>query len=236
MIHEILPAHVVAVEAFDDPEAVLLPDEHAVIARASEKRRREFTTVRHCARQALAALGVPAAPIMPGERGNPRWPAGVVGSMTHCAGYRAAALAHAVSTTSIGIDAEPHLPLPDGVLDMISDADERRMLTALHRTRDDLHWDRLLFCAKESVYKAWFPLTGRWLGFEDAEVAIDGDLPDGDLDTERGDDNERGTFVARLRADGPVIDGVRLTEFTGRWLIRANLITTAIVVDASRDG
>ncbi len=33
-------------------------------------------------------------------------------------------------------------------------------------------WDRLLFSAKESVYKAWFPLTGRWLGFEEAAITI----------------------------------------------------------------
>ena len=38
---------------------------------------------------------------------------------------------------------------------------------------DELHWDRILFCAKEATYKAWFPLTRRWLGFEDAHIIFD---------------------------------------------------------------
>src|ERR687895_622101 len=38
-----------------------------------------------------------------------------------------------------------------------------------------LHWDRILFCAKEAVYKAWFPLTRRWLEFADVAVSLDRD-------------------------------------------------------------
>jgi 4'-phosphopantetheinyl transferase EntD len=34
-------------------------------------------------------------------------------------------------------------------------------------------WDRLVFCAKEAVYKTWFPLAERWLGFDEADVTID---------------------------------------------------------------
>jgi len=109
VIEEILPAEVVAVEALADPPGVtLFPEEEAVIAKAVDKRRREFSTVRHCARLALAMLGLPRSPLLPGERGAPQWPVGVVGSMTHCAGYRAAAVARASDMVTIGIDAEPH--------------------------------------------------------------------------------------------------------------------------------
>ncbi|NDZ87966.1 4'-phosphopantetheinyl transferase, partial [Streptomyces sp. SID10115] len=77
---------VTVVETHEDPaDAVLFPAEEAVVANAVDKRRKEFTTVRHCARTALARIGVPAAPILPGHRGAPGWPDGVVGSMTHCA-------------------------------------------------------------------------------------------------------------------------------------------------------
>jgi 4'-phosphopantetheinyl transferase EntD len=48
-----------------------------------------------------------------------------------------------------------------GVLDRISLPDERAMLGDL--AAPGPRWDLLLFSAKESVYKAWFPLTGRWL-------------------------------------------------------------------------
>ncbi|TDP93966.1 4'-phosphopantetheinyl transferase family protein [Labedaea rhizosphaerae] len=212
MIDRILPAKAVAVEAFEDPpEAVLLPVEAAAVAKAVANRRREFTTVRHCARLAMAKLGVPYVPLVPGERGAPSWPSTVVGSMTHCAGYRAAVVAHATELRSVGVDAEPHGPLPDGVLDAVSLPAERDHLAGLPSS---VHWDRLLFSAKESVYKAWFPITQRWLGFEEASLEFATD----------------GTFSARLLVPGPVLDGVELRGFEGRWLVEDGFVLTAIAV------
>ena len=92
-----------------------------------------------------------------------------MGSLTHCEGYRGAVVGRATAVRSVGIDAEPHGVLPDGVLDAISLPVERREIAALP---DGLHWDRILFCAKEATYKAWFPLTQRWLGFEDAHITF----------------------------------------------------------------
>ncbi|ASO20363.1 4'-phosphopantetheinyl transferase EntD [Actinoalloteichus hoggarensis] len=219
MIEKILPPEVVAVERRDDPpEATLFPAEEALIAAAVDKRRREFRTVRHCARLAMAELGLGPAPLLPGERGAPVWPEAVVGSMTHCAGYRAAAVARASAVVSIGIDAEPHDTLPDGVLTAIALPAERDRHAALTRVVPDLHWDRILFSAKESVYKTWFPLTGRWLGFEEADITIE---PDG------------GVFRARLLVPGPVVDGVELAGFTGRWLVDDGMVITAIVLPRS---
>jgi 4'-phosphopantetheinyl transferase EntD len=74
---------------------------------------------------------------------------------------------------TIGLDAEPHDELPDGVLDAVSLAPERERVAELTAAVPGVCWDRLLFCVKESVYKAWFPLTGRWLGFEEACVDFD---------------------------------------------------------------
>nr|WP_284287855.1 hypothetical protein [Angustibacter aerolatus] len=68
------------------------------------------------ARQALRSLGVAPAPLPRGERGAPAWPLGVVGSITHCDGYRGAAVAAATECAAVGVDAEPAAPLPDGVL------------------------------------------------------------------------------------------------------------------------
>jgi 4'-phosphopantetheinyl transferase EntD len=215
VIESILPAEVVAIEVYDDPpEAVLLPEEEPVVAKAVDKRRREFTTVRHCARQAMARLGVAPAPILPGERGAPTWPEGIVGSMTHCAGYRAAVLALDTDLRSVGIDAEPHVPLPDGVLEAVSLPEERTHLAALEAGGRDVHWDKLLFAAKESVYKAWFPLTRKWLGFSDAHIEFD----------------PEGGFRARLLVVGPVVDGVEITGFTGRWTVANGIAATAIAV------
>lgn len=216
MIDELLPQMVACAEAFEDPpDAVLFPEEAALLVRAVDKRRREFTTGRHCARSALAALGVAPVPILPGERGAPQWPAGTVGSITHCAGYRAAAVAHAREVLTIGLDAEPNQLLPDEVLTMVSLPGERARLRDLAAAEPGTCWDRLLFSAKESVYKAWFPLARRWLGFEDAEITINA---------------ADGTFEARLLVAAPATGGFPLAGLSGRWLVRDGLILTAITV------
>jgi 4'-phosphopantetheinyl transferase EntD len=216
VIEAILPPEVAAEEAFEDTiDIVLFPDEEAAIAKAVDKRRREFSTARACARAALTRLGLPPAPIVPGLRGAPQWPAGIVGSMTHCAGYRAAAVARVADIVTVGLDAEPHEDLPSGVLGAVASDSEQARLAALAATRPDVCWDRMLFSAKESVYKAWFPLTQRWLNFEEASVDFDPDQQ---------------TFSARLLVPGPVVNGAELTGFAGRWLVGHGLLVTAIVI------
>lgn len=216
MIERLLPDAVVAVSTRGDAEDVeLFPAEQAAIARAVDKRRREFATVRACARTAYQRLGVTATPVVPGERGEPSWAAGVVGSITHCDGYRACALARATDILTIGIDAERNAPLPDGLLADVTVPEERPMLRDLARRAPHVHWDKLLFSAKESVYKAWYPIAHRWLGFDDALVTIDG---------------EGGGFSARLLVPGPPLGGRALTELSGRWLVADGLVVTAIAV------
>ncbi|MFI9503690.1 4'-phosphopantetheinyl transferase [Nocardia sp. NPDC052566] len=217
MIARILPAAVAAVESFGDPDTpvVLFPQEEAALGYSVAKRRNEFTTARWCARAALARLGLPAVPIVPGERGAPVWPDGVVGSITHCDGYRACALAHEGEVRTLGVDAEPNAALPAGVLDAVAAHAERNHLRRLAKDGPGVSWDRLLFSAKESVYKAWFPLTRRFLDFAEADVrpAVDG------------------TFTARLLVDPPLVDGRALTGFDGRWIASDGLLLTSIVIE-----
>jgi 4'-phosphopantetheinyl transferase EntD len=224
LIEKILPSTVASAEAFDDPpDAVLYPREAELIRRAVDKRRREFRTVRHCARRALCQLGLPPVEVLRGERGEPLWPAGVVGSMTHCGGYRAAALARSSDLRSLGIDAEPHQPLPAGVLNTIALDEERAHLGQLASIDGTTCWDRILFCAKETVYKAWFPLTRSWLGFEDAAVTIQTGTPD----------PAEGTFFARLLVSAPTLTGQPLSHFNGRWLRSDELVITTIALPAT---
>jgi 4'-phosphopantetheinyl transferase EntD len=90
-------------------------------------------------------------------------------------------------------------------------------LRALAAAAPSTYWDRLLFSAKESVYKAWFPLTDEWLDFHDATISFD----------------RAGTFCALILVAGPGVGGRRLTELQGRWLQRAGLAMTAIAVPAA---
>lgn len=209
MLEEILPAEVECAESFADLPAPLYPQEAVLLKRSSARRRREFATVRACARNALGRLGLPPVPLPPGTGGAPCWPSGIVGSMTHCDGYRGAALARAAQVRTIGIDAEPAFPLPRGVLGLIASTWEREALSPLAAAYPSVCWDRLLFCAKEAVYKAWYPLTGQWLNFRDATVQIEAD----------------GSFRAAILAPGSTVDG-----FAGRWLSRDGLVLAAIAV------
>jgi 4'-phosphopantetheinyl transferase EntD len=221
LIEKILPDAVASAEALDDPpDAVLYPGEAELISRAVDKRRREFRTVRHCARRALRQLGLPPVAVLRGERGEPQWPLGVVGSMTHCRGYRAAAVARSGDFHALGIDAEPNEPLPAGVLDAVALAQERGELSRLAAADGMTCWDRLLFCAKESVYKAWFPVTRRWLGFEDAAVTI----------TLGTIDPAHGTFAARILVPAVTNTGHPLTHLDGHWLRTNDLLITAIAL------
>lgn len=218
MIELILPAGVAATEMREDPpDMTLFPEEEAVLLHAVDKRRREFTTARACARSALGQLGLSPAPIVPGERGAPQWPSGTTGSITHCSGYRAAVVALARDALAIGVDAEPDDALPGGVLAAVSLPAERARLRELASAAPGTSWDRLLFCAKEATYKAWFPLARRWLGFEDADITIS---------------PTDGTFEARLLATAPTVGGTLLSGFVGRWIARDGLILTAITVPA----
>ncbi|MDF0532039.1 4'-phosphopantetheinyl transferase superfamily protein [Tsukamurella sp. 8F] len=222
MLQPMMPRGVIARETTVDPEGLtLLPREEAEIARAVEKRRREYTTVRHLAREALAELGVEAGPILKGDKGQPLWPRGVVGALTHCEGFRGAVVGRSMGVRAIGIDAEPHLPLPDKVLDTVSVESERAVLAS--RLDDGLAWDRILFCAKEATYKAWFPLTERWLGFEDAEITF--------TRTDWADAGVSGEFRSHILIDGSVTDGgTPLVAFDGRWRVVDDLILASIAV------
>src|SRR5947199_4629357 len=130
-------------ELYSDPPGLSpMAEEEPLIERSVAKRRNEFITVRYCARIALAQLGFPPVPILKGDKGEPCWPDGVVGSITHTAGYRGAVVGRADAVRSLGVDAEPHDVLPDGVLDAISLPAERAELAMLP---SGIHWDRVLF-------------------------------------------------------------------------------------------
>jgi 4'-phosphopantetheinyl transferase EntD len=220
MIETLLPSGVVGVETAEPPALdALHPEERAALGDAADGRVREFAAGRSCARRALVALGHPEVPIGRGSDRQPLWPNGVVGSITHCRGYCAAVAAHRVEYAGLGVDAEPHEPLPDGVAERIARPPE--LAWAAGRT-DGVCWDRLLFSAKEAVFKAWYPLTERWLGFEDASIRFDAD---------------KQTFRADLLAGAAEVDGSQVHAFTGRFAVRDGLVLTLVAAAAhgSRD-
>jgi len=226
----LLPPTVAAAESTGRSGAApgLFPAEEAALRTAGPRRRAEFAAGRSCARAALATLGVPAGPILPGPAGQPLWPAGVTGSITHCAGYQACAVARTTDVAAIGIDAEPDAPLPAGLIERIATAPERAWISRHVATSAPapppsaappppaphaVCWDRLLFSAKEAACKLWYPLTGQWPGFRDVAIGL----------------AVTGSFTARLPGPGPAGGDRRVTRMAGRWRARDGLIITAIV-------
>lgn len=219
LLTAILPPGVVAVDAVGDPpDGPLFPEEARVVARAVARRVREFTGARTCARSALSMMGTPVGPLPRGPGGAPVWPHGIVGSLTHCDGYCAAAVARRTTCRSVGIDAEPHLALPPGVTTQVTVPRERDLIAALP---GQICWDRLVFSAKESVYKAWFPLTGSWLGFEDAFVEP---RPWDRADPVVGD------LVIRLLLAPERLPDCWPPVVTGAYAVRRGLVLTAVTL------
>jgi 4'-phosphopantetheinyl transferase EntD len=213
MIEELLPPNVVADDMIgDDLSACLMPEEAFQMQAAIESRRKEFTTTRACARRALLRLGLPPAPILQGTNREPIWPPGIVGSLTHCPDYRAAAVAKRSDWLSIGIDAEIHDALPTDVVDRVLIAQEISWLASSSKSS---HWDRVIFSAKESIYKAWFPLTQLWLDFEDVAITLN---------------PEDGRFNADLRVVPPPLYGNTLDKLMGRFRICNGFVLTAVTI------
>lgn len=212
MIEQILPPDVAAVDtctaAFDP--SVEPPESWTLGPRTSSKRRQEFVLGRRCAELAQRQLTGRSQSILPGRGGAPQWPQHLVGSITHCDGLAAAAVGHAADYRSIGIDAEVAVPLPADVEQIVLTASESARIRSL-----DAVLGRVIFSAKESVYKARFPLTGEWLDFADLETELD-------LSTE--------SFVVHLVRPSVRRGTARETAFAGRYLVSDALILTALVL------
>ena len=138
-------------------------------ATALQERHAEFETGRVLAGQLLASIGHGGWTIAVGPRRVPIWPRGVVGSIAHSGGMCVAAVAQADSIHALGIDLEPHEPLEPELWPSVfgpSEAAETGVDAGLHA--------RLAFSAKESVFKAQFPITGCELEFGQVSIRWDG--------------------------------------------------------------
>lgn len=208
----------------------LWPAEAEASATYAPRRRAEYASVRDCAREALRGEGIAPAAIVKGQRGAPMFPPNVVGAITHTDGLRAAAIARQERFRSLGVDAEPHEGLPPGVLDAVSLPSERDWVGAVLAGEPELRVDKLLFSAKEATYKAWFPLTRRWLGFEDAELTFSTE----DVAHTAAGISARGAFSSRILIAPDVIDGgAPLHALSGRWVIDTGFVVAAIAVEQS---
>lgn len=144
-------------------EATLLPQHVA------PRRREEFLLGRCAARFALRKAGLRCdLPVLRGSWREPCWPDGFVGSITHCEEWAVAAAVRAEDVRSIGIDLENSANVAVAeIIGVVSTETERAWVL---RGGDAQRKLALLFSAKESLYKALFPLCRQFFDFHAVEL------------------------------------------------------------------
>lgn len=136
----------------------------------SPNRRREFIAGRAHARQVLESLGLvnPSLPV--GKNRAPVWPAGFVGSISHGGALVLAVAAPGTRLAAIGVDVEPSTPLEADLLERVCRPEE---WARLRGSPDCRQRAKLVFSAKESVYKCLAPRMGIFMEFFDLEIIFD---------------------------------------------------------------
>jgi 4'-phosphopantetheinyl transferase EntD len=192
-----------------DPHTVqggLLKSEEALVDGAAQTRIEQFAAGRVCSRIALGRLGVAATtPILRGEDRVPIWPPGFIGSISHTDTWCAAAVARTEDIRALGIDLESSTPLKEALLKRVCTPKERDWL---HQLPAPGVTGKIVFSAKEAVYKCQYPLSNQFLGFHAVEVEL------GDDSFEAVFQQEAGGFKP-----GDVI--------SGRYLVEEGLVATA---------
>ena len=157
-----------------DQDFRILPEEHAVAESfGSQKRRDEFKLGRKCAHKALLRFGLESEPILRNfETREPCWPNSVWGSISHSAGFAAAAVGLKKEINGIGIDLEGFSRSLDIKISRhVCVASELEWLESL-KTKEARRALRIIFSAKESIFKCLYPRTKTYFGFKDAEVFV----------------------------------------------------------------
>jgi 4'-phosphopantetheinyl transferase EntD len=151
-----------------EDELALFEDEARTIASRAAGARRASGAARIVGRQLLGRLGYAECAVPKGPSGAPIWPAGLIGSFAHDDRIAVAAIGRSRDVGALGIDVEPAQALPPELLEMVATPLERQKLG------DDPREGRLLFAAKEAVYKAVYPLDRVFLDYHDIEVDLAG--------------------------------------------------------------
>jgi 4'-phosphopantetheinyl transferase EntD len=147
-------------------ELALLEEEKHSIASDVVRVRRASGAARIVGRQLLARLGYAECALPKGPSGAPIWPAGVTGSFAHDDRVAVAAVGLCGNVGAVGIDVEPAELLPSELLELVATPQEQLSIC------DDPYHGRLLFAAKEAVYKAIYPLDQILLEYHDIQIDL----------------------------------------------------------------
>lgn len=161
--------------AWSDPTAPmprLIGDEVLAVEQVSPARAREFGAGRAAAREAFSLLGQPPRPVLQGEDRAPIWPTGLTGSITHTARDCMVVVTDAPEIRALGLDMEAATPLEAALWPEICTMAELHWLASLGPSQRG-HFAKLIFSAKEAVYKAQYQVSRQMLGFHDLSLSMD---------------------------------------------------------------
>ncbi|NBB96598.1 MAG: 4'-phosphopantetheinyl transferase superfamily protein [Alphaproteobacteria bacterium] len=154
------------------PMPRLIGDEVLAVEQVSPARAREFGAGRSAAREAMGLLGQPPRPVLQGEDRAPIWPKGLTGSITHTARDCIAVVSDSPEITALGLDMEVASPLESALWPEICTMPEMHWLASLGPSQRG-HFAKLLFSAKEAVYKAQYQVSRQMLEFHDLCLSMD---------------------------------------------------------------
>ncbi len=164
---------VVHSEKINECEGELYKEELHFIHNAVEKRKREFTAGRICARKALVKLNRPPCPIPVGSTREPLWPQGVAGSITHDGNHCVACAANRDFIPYLGIDLAVREPLDRDLIPLICTEDDIKNIENTGESNFETDPYKLVFSIKESVYKCLFPVVQQIFDFQDVSIYME---------------------------------------------------------------
>jgi 4'-phosphopantetheinyl transferase EntD len=172
MIEKLFTNQVIALNATQGMwEGDLYPEEQECIRKAVHKRRGEFTAGRLCAREVLFRLGVVNFPLLVGPGRAPLWPKNIVGSISHCHNLCVVAATKDKEIIGLGVDVEVAEPLEIAVKELVCTEKEKQWIVSTP-PRIGSNLAKIIFSAKESVYKSLFPIMRIPLDFMDIQVVL----------------------------------------------------------------
>ena len=141
---------------------------------SSVSRKEHYRSGRICAGEVLSKLGTLGQPVLrdPQTR-EPLWPEGISGAITHSGKWAAAAAGKTSDVSGIGIDLEDLERQVDSRISRhVCIPEEQKWLQECGEDFLDKNL-KIIFSAKESIFKAFFPYTRTYLHFHDARILME---------------------------------------------------------------
>ena len=200
---------------------------------SSVSRKEHYRSGRICAGEVLSRLGTLGQPVLrdPQTR-EPLWPEGISGAITHSGNWAAAAAGKTSEVLGIGIDLEDLERQVDSRISRhVCIPEEQKWLQECGE--DFLEQNlKIIFSAKESIFKAFFPYTRTYLHFHDARILMEQTLfqkskSDSLSKKEKNSKPEKFEFVYFLLND-KVISQTGISEGKGKVHFFENYVLTSL--------